>query len=214
MVDIRSIDKQLKTIGFVNRIISRPEVRELTNVLADDEQIDHAVNGHYKGGFALLLTTDRRVLLIDKKPLFLSMEDIRYGMISEVNLCTRLLDATVTITTIGQQLAFLSWRRNSLRELVRHIQRRVMELHMGDNIGASQSLNFRSLQTPQQFMWSSPAQPSASGANDFAISYQSMIARQHSLAHLAGHIAVLAEKSTKPIVKPLFSRPSVMTKYH
>lgn len=212
MVELSEIDKQLKEIGLNNRFFGRPEVRELRHILADDEKIDHAVNGHYEGGFALLLTTDRRVLLIDKKPFFLSMEDIRYAMISEVDLCTRLLDTTITINTIRKQLRFMSWSRDRLRDLMHHVQHRVMELRQqgGDDwqVQLQSQVAAQASSVPQQTTSNLASQTQT---DDFVTDYQAL-AKRNSLAQLAGHIAMSVERA-KPIVRPLFPRPSLVNRY-
>src|ERR1700690_4438056 len=69
MVSKKSVVEQLKKIGFKHEAWGRGEVRELHNILIPDEEIVECVNGIYEGGFALLVATNVRVLLIDKKPL-------------------------------------------------------------------------------------------------------------------------------------------------
>src|SRR3990172_4577729 len=91
------VDLKINKLGIKNRFWGRPEIRELQHILTDEEVITNAVNGHYEGGFALLLSTDQRLLLVDKKLWFLSMEDIRYDMVSEVDYCARLLDSTISV---------------------------------------------------------------------------------------------------------------------
>jgi len=128
MKTLNEIEMELSRLGFRNRFWGKPEVRELRHVLSDDEIVTNVLTGRYEGGYAMLLTTDRRLLLIDKKVLFLSLEDVRYDMISEVDYQARLLDATVYIRTINKVLRFTSIHQKSLRGLVKFVQERVMEL--------------------------------------------------------------------------------------
>jgi hypothetical protein len=111
-----------------NRFWGKPEMRELTRVLVPDEKVIGAANGRYKGGFAMLLATDRRLLLIDKKIMFLNIEDIRYDMISQVEYCARIIDATVSVHTVNDTLRFTAWKQNHLRRLTGFMQEKVMEL--------------------------------------------------------------------------------------
>lgn len=203
MVSLQTIDAQLVKVGMKNRFFGRPEVRELCHVLAPGEEIKHAVLGQYEGGFALILTTDRRILLIDKKPWFLTMEDIRYDMVSEVDFYGRLLDSTVSIMTFSKTLTFTSWRKDKLRDLVRYIQHRVMQLRHVDN---SESWQQTSQQPALQSEFSQPTTQ-----NDFASQYQQQVKR-HSLAHAAGQVAMNVNRR-KPIIRPLYPRPSLVTKY-
>src|SRR5689334_18716046 len=99
MITLANVEEQLKKVGCNFRFWGRPEIRELANILMQDEIIAACVNGRYEGGFALLCVTNHRLLLIDRKPMFLSMEDIRFDMIAEIDYSARLLDASVHIIT-------------------------------------------------------------------------------------------------------------------
>lgn len=213
MVALKEIDAQLERVGMKNRFFGRPEVRELCHILAPGEVIQHAVNGQYEGGIALMLATDRRILLIDKKPWFLTMEDIRYDMVSEVDFYARLLDATVSLITFNKKLVFTSWRQARLREMVRYIQHRVMQLrHIEDNwqeqqVSAEaqgQSMIGKVMPTMTNSQPTTPQQ-------DFMKDYQAHVKR-HSMAHVAGKFAVNFTRS-KPIIKPLYPRPSLVARY-
>ncbi|MFO0887266.1 MAG: PH domain-containing protein [Candidatus Saccharimonadales bacterium] len=210
MIDLKKVDAQLFNVGMRNRFFARPEVKELCHILAPNEMINHAVVGQYEGGFALMVATDRRALLIDKKPWFLTMEDIRYDMISEVDYCARMLDATLSIITINKTLAFTSWRKTRLRDLVKYIQHRVMELRHIDD-GWSQPNELPQNLPAQSFSsFSSTIQPSIQ--DDFASSYKRQI-QVHSLAHVAGKMATDEFLNPRPFVKPLYLRPSLIAKY-
>lgn len=128
MVSHREVEAQLKRIGVEIRVWGRAEMNELANILLPTEQIIQCLNGRYAGGFAMICATDQRVFIIDKKPLFLTIEDIRYDMISEINFSRRLLNSTVVISSMNKQVFFTTFRQNRLRELTSYIQYRVIEL--------------------------------------------------------------------------------------
>jgi hypothetical protein len=128
MVSMNEVEEQLEKVGCNFKMWGRAEIRELSNVLMPDEKIAQAVNGSYEGGFALLCVTHYRVLLIDRKPMLLTVEDIRYDMMSEVDFHNRLLGATVRIFTPMRNLVFNSWSNARLRKCVNYIQQRVMEI--------------------------------------------------------------------------------------
>jgi len=130
MVSAKSIEKQLKRVGFNHRGWGRTEVRELKNIILSDEEIYEVVNGIYEGGFALLLATDVRVLLVDKKPLnYLTVEDLRFDMINEIDYNHRLVGAYITIVTSGDKnLKFTTLNQHRLRKLIGHVQHRMAEV--------------------------------------------------------------------------------------
>ena len=128
MTSLDQIEEQLKAAGCNFRFWGRAEIRELKNVLAPGETIAHIANGRYEGGFAMLCVTDHRLLLIDRKPMFLALEDLRFDMIVEITYSARLLDSTVSIVTPGRTLRFNSWSQPHLRAVLNYTQQRVMEM--------------------------------------------------------------------------------------
>lgn len=128
MVSLHEVEKQLQHVGCNFKVWGRAEIRELSNVLMPDEKIAQAVNGSYEGGFALLCVTNCRVLLIDRKPMLLTIEDIRYDMMAQVDFHGRLFGATIRVFTPMRNLVFNSWSSVRLRKCVNYIQQRVMEI--------------------------------------------------------------------------------------
>lgn len=123
MVSKKSVDKQLKAIGFNHHGWGRGELRELPHILLPDEEVYEVVNGFYEGGFALLVATDVRLLLIDKKPLnYLTVEDLRFDMINEMDYSHRLIGAQISIATGNKTLKFHSLNQPRLRKLIGHVQ--------------------------------------------------------------------------------------------
>ena len=102
MVHQSLIEARLNQLGIKRSRWFKPEIRELSQILMDNEKIITAVTGRYFGGFALLVATDHRLLLIDKKILFLTVDDIRYDMISEIDFNSRLFDSTTHIYTVNK----------------------------------------------------------------------------------------------------------------
>src|SRR5437868_7095679 len=100
MVSKKSVEKQLKRIGFKANAWGRKEVAELPNIILPGEEIFECVNGIYEGGFALLLASDIRVLLVDKKPLnYLTVEDLRFEQINEIDYYHRIIGAHISIAS-------------------------------------------------------------------------------------------------------------------
>ena len=128
MVSLRHVEEQLTHVGCNFKIWGRAEIRELCNVLMPEETIAQAVNGSYEGGFAMLCVTNYRVLLIDRKPMLLTIEDIRYDMMVEVDYHNRLMGATMRICTPMRNLVFNIWSAVRLRKCLNYVQLRVMEI--------------------------------------------------------------------------------------
>lgn len=125
MTKSQIVSEQLRQSGSSFRFWGRSEARELPRMLFPDETIIHALNGRYEKGFALLCATNQRLLLLDKKPLVLCFEDMRYEMVSEVDYTEQLLAASMSLRTPGRNLRFSSFRVGRLRSLTNYIQEQV-----------------------------------------------------------------------------------------
>lgn len=131
MVDAHKVKQQIKEIGADKYIFCGPERRELARILFDQEKIHHLINGRYSGGFAILVATNQRILLVDKKPFYLTMEDIRYDMISDVMFNNRLLSSTLLLGTMHKSVTFTGFSHSKIRDLTQFVQQKVMEVRSG-----------------------------------------------------------------------------------
>src|SRR5665213_1195838 len=129
MVHISEIEARIAHLGIRISRWYAAELKELQHILEDQEKIVALVPGRYFGGYALLIATDHRVLLIDKRTFYLTLEDIRYDMISEIDFSARMFDATLQIFTVNKQHKFTtSKHRRHLRTLTYYVQQQIMYL--------------------------------------------------------------------------------------
>ncbi|HEU4914132.1 MAG TPA: PH domain-containing protein [Candidatus Saccharimonadales bacterium] len=128
MMSLDQVEDQLKRVGCNFRFWNRPEIRELRNILVPGEVIAQCANGRYENGYALLVVTNHRLLLIDKKPMFLTLEDIRFDMISEIDYSAQMIEGTIIIMTPNRKLRFTGWNHGRLRTILNYTQQRVTEL--------------------------------------------------------------------------------------
>ncbi len=156
MITKQAVDDQLKRIGCNFRFWGRSEVNELGRILMDDEIIAECVNGQYTNGFAMLVATNHRILLVDKKPLlYLTVEDLRFDMITEFNYNHRLMDATIRLFTANKTLVFTSWNQHRLRKLLEYTQAHVLEMrqqnHLAQQFQAAAAAQFAQMHMAQQY---------------------------------------------------------------
>lgn len=129
MIHPSIIEARLGELHFRTSRWFKAEINELQNILMDHEKIIALATGRYFGSFALLVATDQRLLLIDKRVFFMNLEDTRYDMIAEIDFNNQAFNATVTIHTLNKTHKFTSYKhRTQLRELTNYVQRRIMEL--------------------------------------------------------------------------------------
>jgi hypothetical protein len=125
MITKKEILRQFRQLRVKPSRWAKAEIDELANILVPGECLTHVVFGWYDNGFALLCCTENRVLLIDKKPFFLKLEDLRYDKISEVRFLNRLLDSSVILSYAGMKLEFKSWNQSALRRLTDFVQQTI-----------------------------------------------------------------------------------------
>ncbi len=128
MVDKRTIKSQLAAIDASLPFWVKPEMNQLTKIIVPGEKIRHIISGRYGGGTALLCATDLRLLIIDKKPMFLAVEDVRYDMIAEVNYTHQFFDASIHLAAFNKDFSFTSFRKDELHDITEHIQQKLSEV--------------------------------------------------------------------------------------
>lgn len=104
---------------------SRFEIAEIPNLLLPDEEVLGVLSGFYSAGTATLCVTNKRLLLVDKKWLRMSYEDIRYQAISEVSYSRQGFLASVHFFYTGRDLHFRSYYRNELKVLAQFVEGRM-----------------------------------------------------------------------------------------
>ncbi|MEO6513211.1 MAG: PH domain-containing protein [Candidatus Saccharimonadales bacterium] len=129
MVSYQKVHAQFKALQMNPDGWGHTEVKELCNILTPDEVVESAVNGYYEAGFALLVATKNRVLIVDKKPLnYLTVEDMRFDMINEFDYQHRLLGAQIKISSGSKVLHFTSLNQVRLRRVMSYVQHRMTEM--------------------------------------------------------------------------------------
>lgn len=128
MINIKDVDDQLAQLDLSFRFWGRPEVLELAQILIPGERIQACLNGRYEGGFAMLCATDQRLLLVDKKWFHLTVEDVRYDMIAEVDFSSQFFSSSIRVCTPTKAVVFMSFKPKRLRALASFLQQRVMEI--------------------------------------------------------------------------------------
>jgi len=125
MVAKKSIDVQLQQIDNKLRVFGRTELKQLRRILNPGETIGQCVYGFYQGGSGLLVATDKRVLLIDKRPFYLYVEDHSYDSVSRVDFVSRMLQGVLYFETDSKLIIFKSVSDAKLSKLEIYVQGRI-----------------------------------------------------------------------------------------
>jgi len=118
----------LRQLGADEYNMLLPETHYLPQLLEDGEVLLGAVFGKYTKdmgahkGRGLLVITDRRVLFIDKKPLFLHFDDIKLDMVSGIDYGKIGLSETITLHTRVDDIWIRTFNDACARKFVRAVE--------------------------------------------------------------------------------------------
>jgi hypothetical protein len=205
MIQIHEVEEQLKKIGCNFRFFGRSEIKELAKILLPGETIAKATNGMYEAGFAMLVVTDQRLLLVDKKPMFLTIEDIRFDMIAEINYHYRLLNSSAHIFSTNKTVTFTTWNHARLRSLVEYLQQQVMMLRhqhasaVGEHIHNRLQEQFAKIAPP--IVAQVPALPESTQAPE-RTQVKSKVTYREQTPEVVPQIAYVAMQSTSSTEQP------------
>ena len=99
------ITSELKQLGAVAYDLWLPETQTLPLIIHPNERILGIVYGRYKqdedraAGRGALVATDSRVLLVDKKPLYIKCGEISYRVVSAITYTRVGFSGTITLHT-------------------------------------------------------------------------------------------------------------------
>ena len=111
--------------------MSTSEVHYLPKVIHPNENIIGAVYGHSRNGFAIILATDKRIIFLDKKPLYVVEDEITYGVVSGVSFGHAGIGSTVILHTRIKDYKFQTLNKQCAKGFVKAIEERCVEYNGG-----------------------------------------------------------------------------------
>ena len=99
-----AIDRALKNLSvFEAKALSKGEIKELPNILWEDELPVAVIAGTYHNGNGILVATERRLIFVDKGMFGLTVEDIYFEDISSVESHEGWVMGSLTIYARGNK---------------------------------------------------------------------------------------------------------------
>jgi hypothetical protein len=114
--------KEVRAQIGTSRLLLRKEIKELPNILWDNERVDKLVQGYYSGGRGILVATDKRLIFVDKRLFDLKVEDFPYDKISSIQYETGLLLGKITIFTSGNEAVIEKIMKPRAREFCEYVR--------------------------------------------------------------------------------------------
>ncbi len=91
---------------FTNVFFGRSECAELKKILSNTETVEHLVYGFYNGGRGILVATNKRILLIDKRSFFVNVEEFLYDLLHSATVDKNSLLPQITLVSPHSKLTF------------------------------------------------------------------------------------------------------------
>lgn len=96
------ITEQVKRwVSPIGRILAMGEIRKLPSLIKENETIQYIAHGRMKSGHVLIVVTDLRLMIIDKKPFDLRVDEYSYNRISRVEYDTSVFFGSLMISIPG-----------------------------------------------------------------------------------------------------------------
>lgn len=125
MKEMRDILKQLDDVGVKNKFLIWPELAQLPRILFEEERIHRLVIGGHPTGFACLIATDKRILLIDKVYFGLVVEDVPYHNVQAIHFTHGFMFGEISIRLMDKVVTMKRVYRSKIGWFVRFAQQQV-----------------------------------------------------------------------------------------
>lgn len=133
------IEIQNLKLDNISTIFGRKELDELPQILAPTEKIDNIIQGTYNNGQGILVSTNRRLLFVDKGLIYgLKVEDFPLDKISSIQYETGLLLAKVKVHTSGNIATIDNVHKESARKFAEFVRNKLSQPNESQNQNAPQ----------------------------------------------------------------------------
>ena len=127
---LMDIKTHIQSLGLdnISTFFGRKEINELPEILNMDESIDNIIQGFYNNGSGILVSTNRRLIFIDKGLIYgLKVEDFPLDKITSIQYETGMLLGKVKIHTSGNTANIENVDKNSARKFAEFIRNKLSE---------------------------------------------------------------------------------------
>lgn len=132
---INRVRMELKVAGMTAYGLGKIESRYLPNLIHEDEHIGGVIYGQNEGGSAMLVATNKRIIFLDRKPMFTTTDELTYDVVSGLRHdSSGFLHTVVLHTRIGDyKLRYVN--KNCAKRFVAYIEKCRLEVQAnGDSM--------------------------------------------------------------------------------
>lgn len=122
MPTLEQIQSQITNLDNISKFGGKKEIKELPNILWEDEVIQKLEEGFYKSGAGILVATNRRLIFVNKGMFSLKVEDFSYDKITSIEYKKGLLVGEITIYASGNRATIENIGKNEAQNFAEFIR--------------------------------------------------------------------------------------------
>lgn len=131
---LQRIKSELKAAGVTSYGMSKLSIKEIPNILHDNETIGGVVYGQVGGGnTAVLLATNKRVLYIDRRMMFMTTDELTYDVVSGIKVTSAAPFTSVSLHTRIRDYTIRFANAKCARIFTEYIEKRRIEAQSPDD---------------------------------------------------------------------------------
>jgi hypothetical protein len=122
MPTLEEIQAQLFMLNTADKLFCGGEVKSLPKILQEDESIIYAVTGHSWGSNGLFLTTNKRLLFVDKQLFSAKTKEFSYSSITSLESDSGLALAKIIVRTSGGSFTIKGVKKNQSKPFIEAVR--------------------------------------------------------------------------------------------
>ncbi len=128
MIHPQILRQQLDKLGVGTFPFCRAELKELPNLMIPGEEVEQIMAGRYNASYAIIVATNFRILIIDKKLGFgLVFEDIPYDMLAEVEYIRMPFASKLIVFARSKKIEFKAYNAAPVKQFAQYLEQRMMD---------------------------------------------------------------------------------------
>ncbi|RXA19922.1 hypothetical protein EQO05_07175 [Methanosarcina sp. MSH10X1] len=129
MPTLEEVKDQISHLDTTSKLFGHKEIKELPNILWEDERIEKLVQGLYEKKNGILVATNKRLIFIDKGLIYgLRVEDFPYDKVSSIQYKTGLIFGELTIFASGNKADIQQVDKKIVRNFSDYVRARITEI--------------------------------------------------------------------------------------
>lgn len=121
----KEIDDAFRRMSGTEKFLGRREIKELPQILWEDELPEIAIQGLYNNKNGLLVATNKRLVFVDKGMFSLTVEDFPYDKVTSLQYNTGLMFGGLEIYASGNKAEIKQVNKDQVKPFAEYVRARI-----------------------------------------------------------------------------------------